>query len=94
MSENNSKKRRFLQGTAVLVAALTGGLVTNTASAVTSSRASTSGVQSQPEFVVSLAAVPAAQQYAHESHSSHESHASHSSHASHASHSSHYSNAG
>jgi hypothetical protein len=91
MSKNNSNKRRFLQGTAVLVAALTGSLTANTAGAVAIPGASKSDGQSQPEFVVSPPSAGGAQAYQHESHSSHQSHTSH---ASHASHSSHYSNAG
>lgn len=89
MSENKSKARRFMKGTAVLVASLTGGIVANTAGAVASPGVSGSSVQPQTEFVVSPATqVPSASQYQHESHSSHASHASHSSH------SSHYSSAG
>jgi iron complex outermembrane receptor protein len=91
MSENNSKKRRFLQGTAVLVAALSGGLIANTAGAAVTTGANKPDSPAQPEFVVSPSAITGAQQYQHESHSSHQSHTSH---ASHASHSSHYSNAG
>jgi hypothetical protein len=88
MSENNQKKRRFLQGTAVLVATLAGGLGANAAEAATSHRANFDNPQAQPEFIISPSTAPGAQEYQHESHSSHQSHASH------ASHSSHYSNAG
>jgi hypothetical protein len=91
MSDNNSNKRRFLQGTAVLVAALSGGLIATSVDAAVSTDVNKPDGTAQPEFVVSPAAITGAQQYQHESHSSHESHASH---ASHASHSSHYSNAG
>jgi iron complex outermembrane recepter protein len=91
MSENKSNKRRFLQGTAVLVAALSGGLIANAADAAVSSGMNKPDGAAQPEFVVSTAAVTGAEQYQHDSHSSHQSHSSH---ASHTSHSSHYSNAG
>ena len=87
MSENKGKTRRFLQGTAVLVTSLTGGIAGTTAIGATVPVATASDVQSQPDFIVSPAK-PSAQPFqdSHDSHASHESHASHDSHSSHDSH--------